>query len=526
MAIRCKYFIPGFLWLMTVVSVMAQDDYLNNTKYWNLRKRLVTDFVKPGLGPGESVPANKYSLSIAWSSYPHSLVKKLEWGDATAQLGWYLAVMATELKLLQQSGDTSSEYYFRLIEEIYFGLEAINRLDDVAEVIWSYAPDDCNTRLDRVEPVLWDSVNGKWLPKPGSNVKPERNGFFIRMDGTEQLLKYFTKASSINTSIVRPWIDDDTLQLKRNSTNAGSFGFFVGDPNAKGFSYKSVGYYPYSESSQDQVFHLLMGLMLVHDLVGEEIEFSGNSLKSMSREIALRILDHYDGMVIHNPLKPKRALCNAGGNSFAFWMSVKKIKRYFEKGKKNKVKDQIYLWGKINCETSYQVNRSLFAIVSALANSTPQQDLCRYTTRDGFSWGFYTLLRSVLYNIPVRAKGCFYGIEQIKYELGLCPFRGPHLDAFAYGDTEDYRVRTENEHRSFKEYTKQEVIDNKVPYWHYTNRFYQTCSPNTVDQKYFVVNQGEFNGLDYLLLYNLANLYFGIDAMGGNYLYGRKSYFD
>lgn len=486
----------------------------------------MTDFVKPGLGPGESVPANKYTICVAYTTYPHSLVKKLEWGDATTQLGWYMGVLATELELLQRSGRTNDQYYLQLIRELYYSLEAFNRLDDVAEVIWSYAPDDCNTRLDYIEPVQWDSVHHQWMAKPGSNVKPQRNGFFARMDGNIDLLKYFKKASSINTGLVRPWISADTLNLKAGKVNGGAFGFYVGDPNVAGFSYKANGYYPYNESSQDQVFHLLMGLMLVHEFVEPEINFDGISLKQMAGEIALRILTHYDGMTIKNPLKPNRLVCNGGGNSFAFWMSIKKIIRYFKTGKKNHVKDQIYLWGKINCETSYQVNRSLFAVISAIANSTPQMDLCRYTNRDGFSWGFYSLLRAALYNLPLKSGGCYYGIDQVKYELGLCPIRGPHLDIYDYGENGDYIVNTDNKHRNFWEYSRKEIIDHRVPLWHLTNRFFHICTPESADQKNFILNQGEFNGLDYLLLYNLANIVFGIEQMGEEYVKFRDEYFN
>ncbi len=515
--------------LLGNLGVFAQNDSLNRQKYWCFRQRLVTKFIKPGLKPGESIPAKKYTIGVAWSSRPAKLVKKLEWGDATIHLGWYMSVMATELELLQRSGKTNDAYYKNLLQEIYFALNAFNRLDDAAEVVWSYAPDDCYTHIDKVEPVLWDTLNGCWLPKPGSGIQPQRNGFFIRSDGNANLLNYFTDASSINTSLVRPWQwKDSVFTVKRGekSTHGGSFGFYACDPNAPGFEHRANGYYAGSEASQDQIFNLLMGLVLICEFVEEEIMYDGISLKLMAREIGLRLIGQYKGTEFRNPLKPNRIICNFGGNSFAFWQSIKKVERYFETGKKNRVKDQIYFWGKMDCKTSYQVNRALYVIISSLANTTPQQDLCKYSKEDGFTWGLYYLLRRAIYNPPVLARrGCNYTLEDVKTELGLCPFRGPHFDAYAYDDAGQFKIDRTNQERNFHEYTKQEILDNMVPLWHFSNRFYQICTPASADQKRFIVEQGEFNGLDYMLLYNLSLIVFGTDAMGGNYTHTREFYF-
>jgi hypothetical protein len=329
--------------------------------------------------------------------------------------------------------------------------------------------------------------------------------------------------------MVRPWLSSDSIFKVRKgekSTHGGSFGFYNCDPNAHGFTYRANGYYSSNEASQDQIFGLLMGLMLVHEFVDKEIRYDTTSLQLMSREIALRVLGQYKGTEFRNPARPNRPICNFGGNSFAFWQSIKKIKRYFETGKKNRIKDQIYFWGKIDCNTSYQVNRSLYVLISSLANSTPQQDLCRYALGDGFTWGLYYLLRRAIYDPPVRTKGgCDYTVDEVKNELNLCPFRGPHFDVFAYDDDGKFKMDRSQNDRNFHEYTKQEILDNRVPLWHFTNRFYHICTPGSADQKRFIVEQGEFNGMDYLLLYNLAHLVFGIDAMGGNYANTREYYF-
>ncbi len=519
-----------YILLLSVVfsgtGIHSQNDSLNRQKYWKFRERLITKFVKPGLGTGESVPAKMYTLGIAWTSQPARLVKKLQWGDATIHLGWYTGVLATEIELLQRSGKTDDVYFKKVVEELFFALSAFNRLDDAAEIVWGYAPPDCDTRIDKVDPVLWDTIHQCWLPKPGTDDKPIRNGFSLRFDGNVNLLEYFTDAASLNTSMVRTWLPWDTSSVKSTGVNGGSFGFYAVDPNERGFEYRANGYYAGNESSQDQIFNQLIGLMLTAEFVDDTIRYEGTSLNAMAREIGIRLIDQYNGTEFRNPVWPKRGVCSAGGNSFAFWQSVKKIKRYLETGKKNNVKDQIFFWGKLSCGTSYTVVRALYVIISALANTTPQQDMCRYSTSDGFSWGIFYLLRRAIYNPKVNPKrGCDYSLEEVKGELGLCPFRGPHFDKYEYGPDENYVVDKTSKERNFREYSKQEIIDNRVPIWHFSNRFYQICSPESATQKRFIVEQGEFNGLDYMLLYNLANIVFGVDAMGGNYTGTRDMYF-
>src|SRR5688572_22791627 len=287
-----KFFAKIILVIVSFILVSnayCQNDSINRQKYWHLRHRLITKFVKIGLGPGESVPANKYNVTMTWETYPLQTVKRLEWGDATTCLGWYIAVMATELEILQRNGRTDDIYYKNLVTELYYGLHAINRLDDVAEIIWGYAPADCNTPINQVEPVLWDKKNRCWLPKPGSNDQPLRNGFFVRNDGNEDILQYFPDANSVHTELVRPWVAHDSIitTTGHNKINMEKFGFYATDPRAKGFEYRANGYYPHNEASQDQIFALLLGLMLVNEFVEPEIKYDTISIKEMSKEIAL-----------------------------------------------------------------------------------------------------------------------------------------------------------------------------------------------------------------------------------------------
>ena len=171
------------------------------------------------------------------------------------------------------------------------------------------------------------------------------------------------------------------------------------------------------------------------------------------------------------------------------------------------------------------VNRSLYITIASIANSTPQQDLCRYAVKDDFSWGFFYLVRRAIYNPPVKKGGCTYTVEDVKSELNLCPFRGPHCDAFEYGPNGNYIIPDGKGGSKFHEYTRQEMVDSLIPLWCVSNRHTHECVPTSGSAKRFVLFQGEFNGLDYMLQYNLACIVFGMDAMGGNYTATRDFYF-
>jgi hypothetical protein len=515
--------IVGILFVFANVC-LAQNDSLNRQKYWHLRHRLITKFIKVGYGPGESIPANKYITGISYSQKPFRIIRKIMWGDATGQLGYYLGVMATELYLIEAQGIPHDTYYNELIKELYLGLNAINRLDDVAEIIWGYGPRDCDVRIDKVEPVLWDSINNCWLPKPGSHHKPLRNGWCARMDGNVNLLEYFTDASSISTSLVRTWSWKDSVPSNQSGVNFDKYGYYLLDPNDPNFEYRNNGYYPHHQISQDQIFGMLMGLILVNEFVDDKTHYNGIGLKNMAKEIALRLIGCYKGWVIQNPIYPGVAMCNHGGSSFAFWNSLVKIKRYFETGEKKHVCDQILLWGVLDCKTSYPINRGLFALIASIANSTPTADMCKYATRDGFDWGFYFLLRKVIYQ-PKLHGSCDYTLDEIKNDLNLCPMRGPHYDVFDPGPNLDYVSDKPLFGTTYYQYSNQEILAHRPSQWFYSNRWSYQCTPNDPTQKNFKISSGEFNGLDYLLFYNLACIYYGMDAMGGNYTATRDMYF-
>lgn len=110
----------------------AQTDDLNLEKYWKFRTDFVEHYIKIGPGKGESLPAGLRSPGICidnasqWHNVEYGT---MHWGDGMIRHGHYIGMLATEYILLKRNGvDTKG-----VLNELYYALEAINRLDRSAE---------------------------------------------------------------------------------------------------------------------------------------------------------------------------------------------------------------------------------------------------------------------------------------------------------------------------------------------------------------------------------------------------------
>src|SRR5210317_251719 len=99
----------------------AQTPELNEEKYWEYRERLKNEYMI-GIGPeiGMSTPAGVRD----------TVGGLLQWTDATMSLGEYIGVLALEYHILESKGINTDE----TIEELFYAMYALNRLDYTAEV--------------------------------------------------------------------------------------------------------------------------------------------------------------------------------------------------------------------------------------------------------------------------------------------------------------------------------------------------------------------------------------------------------
>ncbi len=120
------------LFISTAITTYAQDvvDKFDHSKYWYYRYRLTHKFLKKGevnygcMEPGQTpagIPTG-YSIPAAILTGAN---EDPQWGDSTAEIGWYLGVLATEYRLLKNSGQSTAS----VEQELYFALKAYERVD-------------------------------------------------------------------------------------------------------------------------------------------------------------------------------------------------------------------------------------------------------------------------------------------------------------------------------------------------------------------------------------------------------------
>jgi hypothetical protein len=165
----------------------------------------------------------------------------IKWADSTIRLGWYLGVLATEHAIATHP-------------ELYPGAAAVDpeaTLDELRDALLALE------RLDRVADAAF--------PPPCTQMEA-LNGFFLRDDVPAGFHANFPPTTTTYSDFVDPVL-----------TN--------------------------KEMSQDQVYHLLIGLALVKRFVEPEVLVQGFELQSWAVEQAQRIMMHVasDGWTIMNP---------------------------------------------------------------------------------------------------------------------------------------------------------------------------------------------------------------------------------
>jgi MYXO-CTERM domain-containing protein len=163
----------------------------------------------------------------------------IKWADSTIRLGWYVGVLATEHYLVTHPAEFPGAQVSQ------------DTLDELYHALLALE------RLDR---------NGDAAFPPPCTSTPSLNGFFIRDDVPDGFHQNFPPLHTTFSDFVDPVL-----------TN--------------------------KEMSQDQVYHLLIGLALVKALVPSSVSVNGRGLTAWAVEQARRIIEHVvkDFWVIKNP---------------------------------------------------------------------------------------------------------------------------------------------------------------------------------------------------------------------------------
>lgn len=117
-----KSFLSFSALMLVLISGISQAT--NTEKYWTTRERLREHFMRVGALQGMSLPA-----STVVPGYPYGNDNLVHLRDVTLSLGHYWTVLSTEYHLL----NSNNQNFEGTLNELYFALNAFDRIDRVAE---------------------------------------------------------------------------------------------------------------------------------------------------------------------------------------------------------------------------------------------------------------------------------------------------------------------------------------------------------------------------------------------------------
>jgi hypothetical protein len=240
---------------------LLPDSYKNLEKYWFYRYRLVNDFLKVSDEPGGSIPArerrrkNPSGVSVSHDNPENGL----KWADATIDLGHYIGTLATEYRQLSDQMWSTK----RTEQELHYAIRAFERLEEYAEpycymVSGNYQPGYGYPGL------LTQSTINQFYQR--------KNGFFIRDD-----VPFLNFVEDNDKHFNRPAMNNAINRVNEVTSSAFS-GRYQGpnpynnksvpplDADYQKAKHPPVPVYP-TEESQDQLADIFIGMSLVNNFV-------------------------------------------------------------------------------------------------------------------------------------------------------------------------------------------------------------------------------------------------------------------
>ena len=444
-----KIFILIFT-LISVNNIFSQNDSLNDIKYWHYRERL-NYFVQPGENRGESQIVgirNRFEFNAL----------DLNFGQHAIYFGYYIGMLATEYKILSQNKDIRSiatQYELQLALKQY-----INYLDKTESIVFK-------------------------------NLKDSFDGFFVRESVPCDFLENKNRKEYFNNNLKNTDI--------WNYSNPGQFGKLPkGHPGWVEFV-SECDSIP-KAMSQDEAIGLIYGLALVYKCMPD------NSFEKIAaKEIAVKVIDYirnssrlYGKSLTFrwNMYRPNgnKIKTHEGGLSWFYAHGFMKAAHYFDKDYDNILKkisrypQEIFFQLGQFFPNPNPDNTTMITTLAVVGNSwratVPVIGLIFNMNTSYFGinaktkkqdWDtFYILSWEVLHE---KRKKMDNRLSKTKYQLNNAPFDGPYnyyngINPKGSGWSSSYR-------------------------WHHKKDM-QMGDVNGIG--------GNYNGLDYMLLYNLYKI--------------------
>ena len=373
---------------------------------------------------------------------------KIDPGDGTIFLGEYLAFLSTEWAWLKLNNQPTADTE----EKLYLALEAIERLDMAGEEAYGMVP-----ALD---------------------------GFFIRHDVPFDFL-----------------ISDG----ERNEKLGPDFAMVAGclermDPACDGGEIPGTPLW--RAMSQDQVIGLIFGIRLLTHYVDENVEYKGEKLSPMAQELIHRIVKYVStsDWIIKDPNGD--GVCRGRNSSFYSWAIAKATNLITGKRYQNLISSTMGAPGWRVLSSFYSpngiygskpksifafeldgsdVNRNMMFKLASITGSWDDENLAFALIADGYE--LFDLVSANLWDEePVISKEYF---EKILLEA---PKSGPKkftAELYWEGFADEINAL------------------EQVKGWNSANRF---SNPGSGEGAPDINGEGEYSGLDYMILFNLYRL--------------------
>lgn len=235
--------------LFTLFYLSSNSQSLTE-KYWYYRDRMFSGFMIMGDGLGYSNIAGIRNFEKGQPNKP--LSNDLHYGQHGIYMGWYIGVLATEYAILKQQG-LSTE---KTVTELYYALKAIDRLDALSG---NAPPVNSQNNFPQHEVYCPQIIQ---LP-----ITPDGlNGFFIRDDVPYGFIN--PNINILNYNKINSRVNDFNYQ----EVNYAYSDYTAGNKHWDQYTLDSVsigGDDWAKEMSQDELYHLMMGLALVKHFVDD-----------------------------------------------------------------------------------------------------------------------------------------------------------------------------------------------------------------------------------------------------------------
>lgn len=242
------------LYFSNVLKSQINSESELNQKYWNMRERFRKYFITIGADEGQSIPvATKQSNMVSGGGRCSAIFSDSEgfmyWSEGTGYLSDYICTLSTEYALLTMEGKSTKA----TLNELYYALNAIDRLDGFAEKAFGGAP------------------------------SADYNGFFLR-DDVKQLTASYWNDEYSNT---------DSLDKKLNYKCIDASHMNNLDGSATGNS-------PTNEPSLDQIVTIFQGFSFIKKYVPNvyvkpTASDVGFNIIDKMQDITARIMDYMSG---------------------------------------------------------------------------------------------------------------------------------------------------------------------------------------------------------------------------------------